>query len=884
MKKYRVFLIVAISLFLITATATAEWHFFDKKLARTEIFSKSDIQLLVKEDLDIGSVRGNVVYLYLDENQIKTVRSLGYDVEFIPDPAREYFQELRERTRGSENELDEYFTHTELTDELTDIEALYPDICNLFSAGESIQGNELWVMEISDNVTIEEDEPEFFYIATIHGNEPIGESTCVDFIRYLTENYPADEQVQHLVDDTHIYIMPLMNPDGYHAGSRFNANGYDLNRNFPDRIDDPYNTGEGRQQETQVLMDFFATHSPIHAGVFHTGALVMNYPYDGNPERESVYTACPDDEWYIEVSLAYSIENEPMYTNWEFENGISNGADWYDIYGGIQDWSYTWMGCRNVTIELSNTYWPNENELPQYWDDNRESMLAYLEYVHQGIRGIVTDSETGDPLPAIITLDDNDIEVFTDPDVGDYYRLLLPGTYNLHVYSYGYEPVDIEGIVVGEDALTRQDIELVPLDPGYLFEDFEDGDGGYTHEVITPGDNDQWHYSDERSYSGTHSWKCGSTVGGNYFNNNDAGLITPVIDLEPNSVLSFWHYLDSEVSGTYYPYAYDAGVVEIRESGNPSWTMLSPEGGFHFVMRNLGGNGPIPHDTPVFAGHIDGREARFDLSGYEGAVEFRFRFVSDGSVTREGWYIDNVQIFGTDTPADLVLSATPWEDPVEISAGGGNFRWDAVVENVSDGVVEFDAWTELLLPNGSSYGPLDQFNDLALLPGNILAAAPNQQVPGFAPAGEYMYLAKVGNYPDAIATDSFPFTKLPGFAAGTPVGSGYDKWILSGWFDEDIEEETMSGMLPVEYQVESAYPNPFNPTTTIRVALPDAAYLNVSVYNVTGQVVATLADTRYNSGYHNLSFDARDCASGIYFVRVVAPGQLDNIQKLVLIR
>ena len=53
----------------------------------------------------------------------------------------------------------------------------------------------------------------------------------------------------------------------------------------------------------------------------------------------------------------------------------------YVLYGGMQDWNYLNSGCLEVTIELSDTKYPNAKDLPTYWNDNKESMLSFLEQV-----------------------------------------------------------------------------------------------------------------------------------------------------------------------------------------------------------------------------------------------------------------------------------------------------------------------------------------------------------------------------------------------------------------------------------------------------------------------------------------------------------------------
>ena len=634
---------ILLALFLLAGISPAQWKFHQRKLAQLNARSSTEIQYLIMNDFIIDKVEGLIVDLYLNEEEISRLKSQGYNVDYIPDPAKIYADWLHEQTWNTSNPMDDYHTFEELTAELQQIADQHSDICNLVNAGFSVQGRELWVMKISDNVDIEEDEPEFFYVSSMHGDEVVGMEMCMYLINYLVDNYPEDPQVRLLLDETCIYIMPSMNPDGTEAHSRFNANGFDLNREFPDRIEDPFNYPTNRPQEVQVMMDFCWECSSVLSANYHGGTLVVNYPFDSNPNHQSVYTPSPDDAWFIDLSLTYSTLNSPMY-NGPFSQGITNGADWYAIYGGMQDWCYEWKGRADVTIEISEDGWPPASTLPGFWEDNRQAMLAYMEMVHQGIRGIITDANTGQPLPAIITIDDNPHEVYTDSDIGDYYRLLLPGTYDVHFNCYGYQPITVEDIIVIDGELTRVDVQMSPAAQGYSFDDLEGSVGEYTHSSISGGYSDQWHLSEQRSVSPTHSWKCGSSGTGNYNNYLDCGLVTPVIDILSNATLSFWHYMDSEVSAMYYPYAYDGGLLEIKMAGDTVWTMITPEGGYKYRIRNTGGTGPFPQGTPVFAGHIDGREAVFDLSQYQGEAQFRFRFGSDGSVVREGWYIDDIEV------------------------------------------------------------------------------------------------------------------------------------------------------------------------------------------------------------------------------------------------
>jgi hypothetical protein len=99
-----------------------------------------------------------------------------------------------------------------------------------------------------------------------------------------------------------------------------------------------------------------------------------------------------------------------------------------------------------------------------------------------------------------------------------------------------------------------------------------------------------------------------------------------------------------------------------------------------------------------------------------------------------------------------------------------------------------------------------------------------------------------------------------------------------------IADEEAEIQLPNEYMVSAAYPNPFNPTATVSIALPETADLKVTVYNVMGQQVAELANGQFNAGVQTFTINGSNLASGIYFVRATVLGQLDQVQKVMMVR
>jgi len=429
-------------------------------------------------DIDNVSAKRDTVWAYVFSDRLESLRKKGYEPEVLANPGP--------AARAG------YPTLQEIGNELLALELAHPTLCKRHNIGSSYQGRELWFMQISDNVGVEEDEPEFKYISTMHGNEIVGVVMCMNLINLLLDDYGSDPQITNLVNELEIWIMPVMNPDGYNSGTRYNAQGYDLNRNFPCRIQDPVNTPDGRPTEIQVVMRWAFKHSSVLSANFHTGALLVNYPYDSHVNPNASYSAAPDDALLIQQSLAYSVHNLPMY-NGSYPQGISNGAAWYVIYGGMQDWNYHWLGCNEVTIELSNSHNVPSSQLPTYWSNNRDSMLSYMEECLKGIRGVVTNSITGQPVAATVRAVGIDHDVYTDPDVGDYHRMLLQGTYDLEFSAPGFQDKTKQNIFTFGTLATRRDVTLDPLYDLLIYPATLSADEGGTSELtLMAGTGNAW--------------------------------------------------------------------------------------------------------------------------------------------------------------------------------------------------------------------------------------------------------------------------------------------------------------------------------------------------------------------------------------------------------
>ncbi|MBT8381660.1 MAG: M20/M25/M40 family metallo-hydrolase [Ignavibacteriaceae bacterium] len=109
------------------------------------------------------------------------------------------------------------------------------------------------------------------------------------------------------------------------------------------------------------------------------------------------------------------------------------------------------------------------------------------------------------------------------------------------------------------------------------------------------------------------------------------------------------------------------------------------------------------------------------------------------------------------------------------------------------------------------------------------------------------------------------------------------EFILTNRFDEVMPVEGEEIQLPVEYSLEQNFPNPFNPTTTIRYSLPDDGYVKLIIYNLLGQEIISLVNADQKAGVYNVKFDASELASGIYIYRLKA-NNFSESKKILLVK
>jgi len=350
-----------------------------------------------------------------------------------------------------------YSDHTQMVNILEKVVADHPDIAERYTIGTSEEGRSLDCIHITQGVKEQRTllKPMVKYVANIHGDEAVGRELLIGLARYLTDNYESDPRVRNIVDTTDIHLLPSVNPDGNAADTRHNTNDEDLNRAFPGwtELGMPRNDLiKDREKEVKAMMNWILDNPFVLSISFHDGRVMINYPWDDSPVAvEGEKAICPDDDVFSELSALYADNHAFMWTgkclchSETFNKGISNGAEWYVVDNGMQDYNYLFSNCMEITAELSCWKRPIQSHLQVEWENNLDSMLIVLESVHGGIKGKVVDQD-GNPLyGAVVEVVGKEKNVTTSKR-GEFWRMLLPGSYSVkatHKNQFGVIESDL---------------------------------------------------------------------------------------------------------------------------------------------------------------------------------------------------------------------------------------------------------------------------------------------------------------------------------------------------------------------------------------------------------------------------------------------------------
>lgn len=281
--------------------------------------------------------------------------------------------------------------------------------------------------------------PSFGFIGNMHGDEPVGREITLRLAEWACgedDNHRENEESSFFGNNIEkaskvktkatLYFIPTLNPDGFAKRRRENANDIDLNRDFPfiefakpeprrvphhvkmgaphlqnRRVNDLYdNTLRQLQPETRSIIEFSKRVNLTGALNYHEGALVANYPWDGNLDGSTKYSRAPDDKIFKRAASLYAQSHGEMKESKEFVGGVTNGAQWYPLWGGMQDWHYVKTQTLDITIEVNDRKWPLEDE--KLGEIIRAHCRASIDTAHDvmfvSARGFVFDKSSNEAL------------------------------------------------------------------------------------------------------------------------------------------------------------------------------------------------------------------------------------------------------------------------------------------------------------------------------------------------------------------------------------------------------------------------------------------------------------------------------------------------------
>ncbi len=317
-----------------------------------------------------------------------------------------------------------YHTYAEVGGEVGRVAAAHPAIVRKFSIGRSYQGRELWAAKISDNVLVDEREPEVLFDGGQHSREPLGVEMGLYLLHQLATGYSSDTRIKRIVDTREVWILFMINPDGYEydiSGGKFHlwrknrqptsgttSIGTDLNRNYdyhwgcctgsssnPDSLlyRGPYAFSA---PETRAVRDF--VNSRVVGGrqqittalSFHVYGRIILYPYS------HTYADVPPDmtrqDHDVLVAMSRGMSSRNGYS-------IKQGSDLYLMSGVFRDWLYGRHRIFAWTFELGTAFYPDpDTAISTETTKNRSTLLYILEQADCPYRSIGAAASNCGPL------------------------------------------------------------------------------------------------------------------------------------------------------------------------------------------------------------------------------------------------------------------------------------------------------------------------------------------------------------------------------------------------------------------------------------------------------------------------------------------------------
>ncbi len=369
-KHYIQFLFLILSVLVVSNAGASE--------VMVRLFGLRDcsIESLMADGYDIASVdhNRNYVDIVIDESYLSTLESKAATIRVLPES---WVRLLPENT----DDAGFYLDPEETWAFWTDLAATYPGLVQSpVTQGQSFQGRDIYSICITSS-SGPSDKPAIFFNSLIHAREPATNSVLADFGLWLATEYDNDTMAAYILDNSKIYIIPIVNPDGYvdnmtgdnmqrknmNYTTPVSSSGIDLNRNFgyqweyddlgssPEPYDETYRGSAAfSEPETQVIQSFTNTINPIGSMHYHSyaegGMVIYSWNYVNQPT--------PHQSTFQSWASAMTAQNGYQYGRC--------GELMYPSNGDACDWSYEnseHQTCLSFGVEVDDDgFWGSQND------------------------------------------------------------------------------------------------------------------------------------------------------------------------------------------------------------------------------------------------------------------------------------------------------------------------------------------------------------------------------------------------------------------------------------------------------------------------------------------------------------------------------------------
>ncbi|MCF7840058.1 MAG: immune inhibitor A [Candidatus Marinimicrobia bacterium] len=626
-----------------------------------------------------------------NESAVAAIRAAGFQLDVIePDMAASNEARLLMESPSREfgyGSMGGYYTYDEVGWLLDSLHAAHPDLVSeKISIGQSVQGRDIWAFKVSDNVNVDEDEPEVFYNALIHAREPAAMMTVMYYVFQLVDGYATNPEYEYLVNNREQWFVPIVNPDGYvynetnypNGGGMHRKNlqpgcastpGVDLNRNFgyfwgfdntgssPDACFETYRgTAAFSEPETQALRDFTQAHNFITVFNYHTYSdlLIMPFGYAVGAVPDE-----PDYSIYIELGADLTAENGYLF-------GTGDQTVGYLTNGDAVDWMYGAEGIINFTPEVGGyadgAFWPPAGNIEAM---ELENLSANIHLALVAGHHIVIDTlaltgaddflEPGGEYGLTLRIRNKGFHSnigesqqinFYSPD---HTLLLADSVFALNAISpmttvdianstsgilvnagYGEQTTLVAEIPVNENYIRRDTLTWMVGTPNTIFAD--DAENGMSNWI-----SQDWGLTGV-AFSGDYAFT--DSPDGDYPNNAQLFMrLDSTIDLSQtiNPLLTFKAKWDVEANWDF---------VQVLGSADDGVTW-QPLTGQYTVPGN--GESAQPLGEPGYDGEqTTWVQENMDLSAFSSNINFKFGFLlrSDIYISGDGFIVDDIAVRG----------------------------------------------------------------------------------------------------------------------------------------------------------------------------------------------------------------------------------------------